>query len=133
MLHLMRARWRFQRALRLWRAGQTVAALHHGDRAVTMFAAYTARRPGRDPDELIAPTLAMAGFRTELPDHATAERLCQWALVALDTRDNRRLRIEALIRLGHLRRLRADFERAEEALRAAVALAQQQPSDPALL
>jgi len=34
MPHLVSARWRFQRALRLWRAGQTAAALHHGDGAV---------------------------------------------------------------------------------------------------
>jgi tetratricopeptide (TPR) repeat protein len=56
--------------------------------------------------------------------------LCQRALAALDPRDNRRLRIEALIRLGSVRRLRGDFDRAEEVLRTALAL---EPTDPALL
>ena len=133
MLHLVRARLRLQRALRLWRAGQTAAALYHGERAVTMFAARAAGRPGGSPDELVAATLAMAGFRTELADHVTAQRLCQEALAALDIRDNRALRTEALIRLGNVRRLRGDFDRAEEALRGAVALAGRQPPDPGLL
>jgi tetratricopeptide (TPR) repeat protein len=132
MFHLVRARVRFQRALRLWRAEQTASALHHGERAMTMFAACAARRPGNGPDELVAATLAMAGFRVELADHATAERLCLRALAALDTRDDRRLRAEALLRLGNVRRLRADFDRAEEVLRTAVALADRPPSDPAL-
>jgi tetratricopeptide (TPR) repeat protein len=133
MFLLVRARARFQRARRLWRAGHTAAALHHGERALTMFAAYVARRPGGGPDELVAATLAIAGFRAELADHAGAERLCQQALTALDTRDNRTLRAMALIRLGNVRRLRGDFDRAEEVLRTAVALADRQPSDPALL
>jgi len=134
LLLLVRARWRFQRALRLWRAGQITAALHHGDHAVTMFVACVARRPDRDPGELVAAMLAMAGFRTELSDYPAAERLCERALAALDTRDNRKLRVEALIRLGSVHRLHGDFDRAEEASRAAVALANQPPSlDPALL
>jgi tetratricopeptide (TPR) repeat protein len=133
MLRVMRARWRFQRALRLWRAGQITAALHHGDEAVTRFAEYLDRRPGGEPDELVTAILAMAGFRTELADYATAERLCQRALAVLDTRDNRKLRVVTLVRLGSVRRLHGDFHRAEEALRSAVALAGQQPADPVLL
>jgi len=129
MLQLVRARWRFQRALRLWRAGRIAAALDHGGRAVTMFTAYAARRP----DELVAATLAMAGFRAELADYPTAERLCEQALAVLDTQDNRPLRVDALIRLGTVRRCRGDFDRAEEVLRTAVALAGRQPSDPALV
>jgi hypothetical protein len=83
--HLVRARWRFQRALRRWRAGQLATALRDGDRAVTMFAALAIRRPGRGPDELVCALLAVAGSRTELADHAAAEQLCQRALAALDT------------------------------------------------
>lgn len=133
MPQLVRARWRLQRALRRWRAGQTAAALRDGDRAVTMFAACATRRPGRGPDELVRATVAVAGFRAELADHAAAEQLCQCALAALDGRDNRRLRVEALVLLGSVRRLRGDFDRAEEPLRAALALASEQPHDPALL
>ena len=133
MLELVRARWRFQRALRRWRTGQVAIALDDGDRAVTMFAACAARPPGRGPDELACALLAMAGCRAELADHAAAELLCQRALVALDTRDNRALRVEALIRLGSVRRSRGDFDRAEETLRTALALAGDQPHDPALL
>jgi hypothetical protein len=61
--HLVRARWRFQRALRRWRAGQLATALRDGDRAVTMFAALAIRRPGRGPDELVCALLAVAGFQ----------------------------------------------------------------------
>jgi tetratricopeptide (TPR) repeat protein len=130
MLQLVRARWCYQRALRLWRAGHIAAALQHGDRAVAMFAA-CARRPGGKPAELVGAMLATAGFRAELTDHASAERLCQRALAVLDPRDD--LRVEALIRLGNVRRLRGDFDGAEVPLRAAVALAAQLPHDPALL
>jgi len=133
MLRLVRARWCFQRALRLWRAGQITAALHHGDDAVTRFSAYLARRPDSEPGELVTTILAMAGFRAELADYTTAERLCQQALVVLDTRDNRKLRVVALVRLGSVQRLHGDFHRADEALRSAVALASQQPVDPAML
>ena len=133
MLRLMRARWRFQRALRRWRAGQITAALQHGDDAVTRFAACLDRRPGGEPEELVTAILAMAGFRTELADYTTAERLCQRALAVLDMRDNRKLRVVALVRLGSVQRLHGEFHRAEEALRSAVALAGQQPVDPALL
>jgi tetratricopeptide (TPR) repeat protein len=126
VLDLVRARWRLQRALRLWRAGQTATALRHGEAAVAMFAAHAAGR--YEPDELVVAMLAMAGFRAELADYATAERLCERALAALDTRDNQALRTEALIRLGNVRRLQGDFDRAEEALRAAVALAEGQPA-----
>lgn len=133
MPRLVRARRCFQRALRLWRAGQVATALHEGDRAVTMFAACAARRPGRGPDELVCAILAMAGFRAELADHGAAEQLCQRALAALGTRDNRTLRVEALVRLGSARRSRGDFDRAEETLRAAVAAAGEPPHDPVLL
>ena len=74
MFDLVRARSRLQRALRLWRAGQTVAALHHGERAVSMFAALAARRPGGEPGELVAAALALAGFSLpgRPPDHECA-------------------------------------------------------------